>query len=376
MNTTSLTCTSLDIESLSDSELYQKCKDFGLQTRIWRRKFAGLLPEVAKRELHKKRGFSSIYEFAGKLSGMSHETTGKILRIAIKVEDKPALKNLLISGDQGWSKIEKVAWIATKETDGKWAEKVKNMPQQALEVFVQEFRNNQESGQNSTTDNNFTLKSKDAEHLENMASEGYKQYNEDKWPTLSFAVNPEVEFELRLLKQKIEKDKGEAITWSEFMEEVVNKCKNKIKSKTINKNSIAHLNSEIDTTIKTTNNSEINDKQNFKNKSLTRNIPIQIKREVLRKYNRKCAYPNCNIPPDIFHHTERFALDPTHGVNSIVPICKKHERLAHTGEIINENLQNGTWQTGELSHKEELNKTLDGKNKLSIDSKVHMYRKE
>ncbi|MDP4008015.1 MAG: HNH endonuclease signature motif containing protein [Candidatus Peregrinibacteria bacterium] len=359
MNTTGRICISLEIESLSDSELYQKCKDFGLQTRIWKRKFAGLLPEVAKRELHKKRGFSSIYEFAGKLAGMSHEATGKILRIAIKVEDKPALKNLLISGDQGWSKIEKVAWVATKETDGKWAEKVKSMPQQALEVFVQEFRNNQESGQNPRINNDLTLKSKAAEQIESIANEGYGHFHENKWTTLSFAVSPETEFQLRYLKQAIEKERKITLTWNEFMEEVVKKCK------TTNTK-----------TSRNTNSKEVKKQKSEKTDETSRYIPEAIKKAIREKHEGRCAYPNCRNAGMILHHIKRFALNKNHNSESIVPICKKHELLAHTGEIINEDNQSDMWQTGNLLHKEELNKTLEGKNKLSIDSKVHMYRKE
>ena len=34
------------IFQLTDSELYQKCREYGASARSWTRKFAGLLPEV------------------------------------------------------------------------------------------------------------------------------------------------------------------------------------------------------------------------------------------------------------------------------------------------------------------------------------------
>jgi len=49
---------------------------------MWSRKFAALLPEVDKRQLFRKHGFYSIFEFAAKLAGMGRKT----------VEDRPLLK--------------------------------------------------------------------------------------------------------------------------------------------------------------------------------------------------------------------------------------------------------------------------------------------
>ena len=60
-----------DYKKLSDRELYKLCKEYGTAARIWRRRFAGLLPEVLERRLYKKKGYTSLYEFAGKLAGMS-----------------------------------------------------------------------------------------------------------------------------------------------------------------------------------------------------------------------------------------------------------------------------------------------------------------
>ncbi|MBT6069146.1 hypothetical protein HOG48_05310 [Candidatus Peregrinibacteria bacterium] len=429
-----------NFSELSDSQLYQKCKQYGLQTRLWRRKFAGLLPEVAKRELHKKRGYSSIYEFAGKIGGMTHDATAKILRMAAKLEDKPTLKKMLEMGEQGWSKIEKVAWVATPETEAKWAEKVRKMPKQALEVFVQEYRKNENLinnerntagevvinenghniGNNSQLWGNLTPGSKNAQHLENIANEGYGEFHEDRWPTLSFAVSPDVEFQLRLLKQTIEKTRGETLTWNEFMEEVVKKC---ISTKEILKKdgkkgaSIAHLNMGLQqkrfqktseekekgrgendegNSNKTDKKKGVNEGDSNKDEKdkpiqdqgevpknkTTRNIPTHIKRQVLEKHNGHCAYPNCKRLPTIFHHTKRFALHENHDPKYIVPICAAHENLAHTGEIINEEDNTSKWESGKLSGRkplegesEKFSKNENYKKKM-IDETVSTYRIE
>src|SRR3989344_9360842 len=130
----------MNFQKLSDKELYALCKEYGVKARIWRRRFAGLLPEVLTRRLYKKRGYTSIHEFAGKLAGMSKESVDKVLRLSKKLEDKPFLKEQFETGAQSWSKLEKVAYIATSQTDGAWAERIEHMPQPAVEAFVQNFR--------------------------------------------------------------------------------------------------------------------------------------------------------------------------------------------------------------------------------------------
>jgi uncharacterized protein YpbB len=61
-----------DTQKMSDAKLYQLCQYYGAQALAARRKFVGLLPEVARRHLYLKKGFGSIREFAAKLAG-THE---------------------------------------------------------------------------------------------------------------------------------------------------------------------------------------------------------------------------------------------------------------------------------------------------------------
>lgn len=137
------------IHSLTDSQLYNLCKKYGMNARLWMRKFAGLLPEVFRRKLYKRKGYVSIHEFASKLAGMSYKNVNRILRLSEKLEDKPELKNLFEAGSQGWSKIETVAYIATPETDRQWAKKVESLTQQGLTAYVQETRKIRNGGINN-----------------------------------------------------------------------------------------------------------------------------------------------------------------------------------------------------------------------------------
>ena len=56
----------------------------------------------------------------------------------------------------------------------------------------------------------------------------------------------------------------------------------------------------------------------------------------------KCAFPNCNKPHEIFHHPNRYALDPSH--ENITPLCEEHHHLAHGGLIANEHESPDKWK--------------------------------
>lgn len=200
----------MNLKKLSDKELYQLCKQYGLAARLARRKFAGLLPEVLERRLYKKKGYTSIYEFAAKLAGMSKEAVDKVLCISRRLEDKPILREQLISGDQGWTKLERVAYIATPETDGFWAEKVESMPQAGLEAYVHEFRRG-----NIVSENNslaFTLKS---------------DLQPKKTSILTFHLRPDLEGRFRLFKYQLEKAKREPVTFENALEALLDEVENR-----------------------------------------------------------------------------------------------------------------------------------------------------
>lgn len=127
------------IAKLSDRELFQQCRLCGTNIRKFLKEFAVYLPEVAKRRLYKKYGCHTLYEFAAKLASMNKDTVDDILNVHKKLEDKPALQNLI--AHHGWSKVKVVATVAMPETENFWAEKVQIMSKEILKTFVKELRN-------------------------------------------------------------------------------------------------------------------------------------------------------------------------------------------------------------------------------------------
>lgn len=322
-------------EELSDSELYTLCKEYGLQARVWRRRFAGLLPEVLARDLHRLRGFGSIYEFSFKLAGMSNASVDKVLGLAEKLADKPALREQLVSGSQGWSKIEKVAYIATPETDKEWAEKVETMSASALGAFVQATRGftENENGENHTD-----------------VGESQNKFRLEQWGSMSFPVSPEVEKKLRLLKYQLERDKGVTLTFNEvFQVLLAQEAGGESAPKVVIQvcpECVARKAQEV----------------------TGRAIPAGVRRILEAMYHGICGFPACAKPATSLHHTRRYSLDQRHDPKSIVPLCKAHERLVHSGLVENEEEAPHLWRL--------LSRPDSGHPKFAIDQKVQNFRKE
>lgn len=75
---------------------------------------------------------------------------------------------------------------------------------------------------------------------------------------------------------------------------------------------------------------------------ITRYIPAQQKRITLSQTQNHCAYPNCQRPPEILHHRDRFAVSQNH--DSVIPLCKIHHEFAHNGIIAEEQKPPTNWQ--------------------------------
>ena len=126
----------IGMNKMSDKELWERCQLYGGNVRMWMKKFVALLPEVEKRKLYKKYGFYSVYEFAGKVGGVSIKVTDEVLRLDKKLNDKPLLKAQI--AEVGWSKVGAVANITTKENEAEMVKIVKTLPKSSLEVYARE----------------------------------------------------------------------------------------------------------------------------------------------------------------------------------------------------------------------------------------------
>ena len=278
------------------------------------RAFEAYLPEVNRRRLHRRRGFGSIHEFAAKMANMSKEKVDKILRLYKNLHDKPMLMELFERGEVGYAKIEKVVYVVTPETEALWAARLQKFSQSTLELCVKEAR-----------------QSNRLEVTPGSNSEPEKS-SAQKWNRLSFPVKPEVEFKLRQMKQRLEKERGETLTFNEVLEALLDGAK-------VEK-SAPRLQVCPDCVGR-------REQKREEESKVTRTMPVPVKQVVEARQEGKCAFPDCAKPPEIFHHTRRFALKKSHDPNFIVGLCKAHERLIHSGLIENEEGAPAEWQIRE-----------------------------
>jgi hypothetical protein len=262
------------VENLSDFELLKQCEEFGKAAILARQKFIGLLPEVNKRELYKKRGCKSIYEFAAKLAGLSVDQVKRVINLEKKLEDKPIMHEALVNGDVSANKLERVVSVATPENESKILETTKILPQRTLEVWARDLKN---------------------ESTPNLLSEEKSVHVHE----LNFHLPDEVVDELNRLNEQGQ-DMGKIL--SEFLvwrEQKIEQEKQEIS------------------------------KQVEAEPARTRYIPARTRRVVLEEYGKKCSAPGCKKPSMEIHHTLPFAITRRHDPQFMAPLCREHHQIAH-----------------------------------------------
>ncbi|MBI5152444.1 hypothetical protein HZA39_02830 [Candidatus Peregrinibacteria bacterium] len=305
-------------EKILEKNLHEKFVKYGENARKWMNECKMLLPEIARRKIWEKRRFSSIYEYAAKLAGMSKNTVDDALWIVRKVEDKPALK--AVAEEKGINIIKPIAGIITAENADFWAEKANGMSMHALQVYVREFK--KADLQTSSAWDDFRGAPKNYYENQNL-------FSDIKTEQIIMDLEPEIADQFKKLK-------GNG-NWNDLAKKLLEAYKAQIEAK-----------------------------KPLPVENAKRHIPVKIKKYALAKTNSACAFPGCARPYEILHHTERFALTHAHDPDALTPLCKAHERIAHFGLIENENKPASEWRVMLAPDK---NKT-----KYKIDQKVLKYR--
>ncbi|MFA6917724.1 MAG: hypothetical protein WC285_02715, partial [Candidatus Gracilibacteria bacterium] len=206
---------------MTDKELYELCKKFGKETLEARRKFAGLLPEVFKRRLYEKKGFSSIFEFAAKLAGMSHEQVRLVLRLERKFEDKPVLQKALIEGEISANKLVRISSIATVENQQEIFEKAKLLSNRAVEVFVRDVKMCGKIGSEVDDQSNCQIQSSNGFPKPLFDAKNVHVRCQNKTNSAALQLDPDVEQELIEMQQK-------GIDINAFLRKILQKRKEEI----------------------------------------------------------------------------------------------------------------------------------------------------
>lgn len=254
------------MKHLSNKELYALCKKYGENALIWRRKFTGLLPEVNRRRLYKKKGFGSIFEFAKKLCGLSEEQVRRVLNLEERFKDKPKLHRALISGEVSVNKLARIVSVATPENEEFWAKKVKQISQGAIETLVRDEKQN-----------------------------GFEEESVRTHRLAELHLEPDVLEELLVLQ-------GKGIDINQLLREFLE----------WRKLEIAREKEELSTI-----------------PAKSRYIPVKIRRHLEKEYGKLCSINGCQKLSTTIHHTQRFALAGTHNPKYLAPLCYEHHMIAH-----------------------------------------------
>jgi len=289
--------------SMSDKELYALAKRFGEEALAARRKFGGLLPEVARRRLYEKKGYSCLYEFAAKLAGMSRDQVDTVFRLERKFEDKPALHAALIEGKISANKLVRIASIATTENQEELFQATRTLSKQAIDVFVKDYK----SAQTPELQNQNGL-------LEPLNEPKFLPGQTMTQPNNDFviinALSPEV-------KEKMKELMDNGININELLLQFFQQREQNI---TKEKEALSRQ-----------------EKQKEQEKAMigyptSRHVPAKVELVIKAEYGTRCSEPGCNKPAAHIHHESLFSKYHSHDPMYLKPLCRGHHELRHAGQ--------------------------------------------
>lgn len=273
---------------ITNEKLYELCKKYGTQAKLWRQKFIGLLPEVNRRRLYEQKGFSSIFEFSAKLCGLSEEQVRLALNLEKRFRDKPILKKMLESGEASINKLSRIVSIATPENQQELAQKVKILPKNALDTFVRDVKG---------------VMAGDVE-MEDGSQKPLFDGKDLPGQTLQFQLSDDVTNELNKLSAK-------GIDVNELLRQALKRRRVEIEK---TKEEIA----------------EAVRKKTAENGPSSRYIPVKIRKILQQEFGEKCSIDACRKLTVTIHHTQRFSLSQNHDPHFLAPLCRDHHVIAHS----------------------------------------------
>lgn len=296
----------LHIEKIPDQKLFALCQEYGSRARLWRKKFAGLLPEVQRRRLYAQRGFGSIYEFAAKLAGMSEEQVRIIFNLHRHFEDKPILKSLLENGEVSANKLARVASIATRENQDFWANQARLLPKSALETLAKDYKMTL-----AVECQNGLLEAKNKQ----KSLPGH-EFGEEFAMTQGVVCTPGLNLNTEVMQQLLElQQKG--IDINELLTEFLEKREQEIAEE---KEKLAEAAGHTE----------------------SRYISVAVRKIIQQEHGTKCSVPGCTREAENLHHTNRFAMSKNHDPHFLAPLCKNHHLIAHSIDVKFHEARNGS----------------------------------
>lgn len=299
---------------MTDEQLYQQCIYYGAEAKKWRNKFLGLLGEVYRRELFRKKGFNSIHEFASKLAGVTHAQTDEAIRIEKQIKEKSVvLHKALMEGDIGMYKIARIASVITKENEEILYSQAQLLSRRGLDQLVKDIKQNKKladtaqitqlnlDAANTTSAADAMMSAHDTHVID--ASENIAQSLSGQENSNEYEFSQELKNRLTAMKNK-GIDLDAALTEAlDLWEEKIRQEKDKLAAE-----------------------------QNIK-PTVSRHIPARIRRLLKKEHGTRCAKTGCIKPAKHIHHARRYSLDSSHDPYYLAPLCEAHHEIAHAIDL-------------------------------------------
>lgn len=286
---------------LEHENLHRRFQYFGTKHLEFRQKCIGLLPRIFKEKIYEKKGCDSIFEYAAKFAGLSHEQVKRALSLHTKFEDKLLLKDLLESGEVSMNKLARVASIVTNENEEILANQVRLLSSRALETLVRDEKLSASFAKEQT--DNKTLQAQDG-LFETKNGENFVHVHKSIWSEQALELSEEVREKLFELKNKGLNINEVLMELLKHREDFISKQKDEIAQEIAKKCVVK-----------------------------SRYIPVKVKKIIQQEQGTKCSMPNCTKLAVQIHHTQRFALAGTHDPRFMANFCKEHHQIAHSIDV-------------------------------------------
>ncbi len=286
---------------LNDENLYNLCKTYGERARLWRQKFAGLLPEVFKRRLYEKKGFSSIFEFSKRLAGMSEEQVRLVLNLEKRFEKTPVLKSLLVDGKVSVNKLARIVSIAKPDNEIFLATQVQILSKSAVETLVRDEKFAEKSNEKNKAEN------VNCENRNGLQKSFLTQGLPGQTHESGLKLDEDVEKELMKMQEK-------GIDINKFLRNALKTRKENIENEKLAIAEAQRLEQE---------------ERDLIGVPPKEYMSVKIKKIIHEEHGTKCSVPGCTRPAKTLHHTGRFALTKNHDPHFIAPLCEEHHEIAH-----------------------------------------------
>ncbi len=364
------------ISTISDGNLYRvfralagRSKDY--QDRLW-----GLLPEIRRRGLYRRFGYSSIEEFAQRMCRMKRGTIREFFRVYAKVEPCPLCNELFVSAKVGWTKFQAIAGELDPSKDAHWARFVQVLNKVSLRELCGNWQR-QESGEESdpsalqpvNTYSDLRFHSTDAEDFHRYVK--HRRRVTGRHHSHSEVLRHLIELaakEIRVEAKTASKANAALFGYNRVVHD--DPLSQRL-FRITHAGHVAALEDEGTGGQETADEIHLSSafaqakeaaaayvvrmekrkrgsgygvKAPAEERKASRNIPKAVREFHELRSGGYCTVGGCNRRVDALHHLERFSENPVPEPDLLVPLCRIHHDLVHTGAIANEDDPAEIWR--------------------------------